>query len=354
MDHRWERLLHYAEEHYLDALFLTDPEDIGYLTGFHGGCLLIIPGESPCLIISDFERVDIEEVTGDCELVEVKPGTALEAVGGFLRGSSPDRLGYSTMLTHREFVELQSMVMQRGLCRQLVVMDRMDRWLRGVKDDRVLEQIAQCCRIAESAFERVLQVAEPGLRELDLAAEIEWAMRKGGASQYAFPTVVASGPRSAGPHAMPTERRLQRGDLVVLDFGARIGAGMSDLTRTLVIGEADGEQRQVYDGVFAAREAALNAIAPGKIGAEIHSAAQRLLAAVGYSCYFAHGLGHSLGGGPDLVPDETEMLVPGNVVTVEPAVYIPGWGGVRLEDVVLVTHNGHRTLTRCSPRLIEI
>ncbi|MFO8059413.1 MAG: M24 family metallopeptidase, partial [Bacillota bacterium] len=306
------------------------------------------------LIVSDFELVESRQLAVGCELLGVEPGAALDAAGGILRGTSPDRLGYSVNLTHREFTQLQSMVVQRGLCRQLVVMNRFDLQLRGVKDEQFLDQIIHCCRITEAAFERVLQVIEPGITELDLAAEIEWALRKGGAGQYAFPTVVASGPRSAGPHAMPTERTLREGDLVVLDFGVRVGAGTSDFARTLVLGEADGEQRQIYESVFQAQEAALNAIEPGRSGAEIHAAAERHLAAVGYSCYLSHGLGHSLAGGPDLVPDESELLVPGNVVAVEPGVYIPGWGGVRLEDVVLVTEAGHRALTRCSPRLIEV
>lgn len=351
---RWSRLSRYAQEQHLDALYISDPDDVRYLSGFGTGQLLIIGADERHLLVPATDAEEARASVVGCQVLVAEGDRVFDEVTAILRRVSPDRLGYSTPLSHDAFLRLERLAHQRQLCRQLVVMRGLGRWLRGVKDERMLDEICRCCRVVDRVFSRILQVTEPGITELDLAAEIEWMLRKAGAEDRAFPTLVASGFRSAFPHAAPTRRRLHPGELVLVDFGARIGDGTSDLSRTLVLGEADPEQQQVHESVLRAQEAAIADLVPGRTGEHIHRVAERVIAAAGYGAYLVHGTGHSIGGGPDLTTDEVEPLVAGNVVTVEPGVYIRGWGGVRIEDVVLVTEDGGQVLTSSSRRLIEV
>ena len=352
--HRWDKLHRFASEQHLDALFVTDPEDVAYLTGFQPGSLIVSSEGEAHLLVDETDYAEAESVVTECELLRADEGSILERMAGLLRSGGIDRLGYSAALSHDKFLRLDRLARRRRLCRQLVVMHGLGRRLRGVKDDEALAQVKRCCAAVDSAFSRVLEVIEEGMTEFQLAAEIESVLRRGGSEVFPFPTVVGSGPRSAYPHASPTGRSMSRHDLVLCDFGARMGQGIADMTRTLVIREADSEQRKVHDTVMRAREEALQMIAPGRRPCDIDSAARRKISSFGYGAYFPHGLGHSLGGGPDLTADETEELKPGHVLTVEPGIYIPGWGGIRVEDVVLVTADGYCVLTRSPRRLIEV
>jgi Xaa-Pro aminopeptidase len=192
-----------------------------------------------------------------------------------------------------------------------------------------------------------------GVSELEAANELEYFMRANGAEGLAFASIVASGPNSANPHAVPTGRLLQRGDFVVLDFGARYRGYCSDMTRTVCLGEASAKQRRVYETVLAAHEAGKQAIAPGVAASSVHEAAAAVIAAAGFGDYFLHSLGHGVGlevhEEPTLHPKSEAVLQEGNVVTVEPGIYLPGVGGVRIEDFGVVRAGGFESFT-ASPR----
>jgi Xaa-Pro aminopeptidase/Xaa-Pro dipeptidase len=195
----------------------------------------------------------------------------------------------------------------------------------------------------------MLSVLRPGLTEQDAALELEVSMRRAGAERVAFDTVLASGPRSALPHGRATNRRMVAGDLVTLDFGAVSTGYCSDCTRTVVLTAADDRQRGIYDVVLAAQRQALATIRAGVSCRDVDASARTVIAAAGFGEAFGHSLGHGLGlevhEGPRLAPQEEAILEPGMVLTVEPGIYLPGWGGVRIEDNVVITPDGCDILT---------
>jgi Xaa-Pro aminopeptidase len=232
------------------------------------------------------------------------------------------------------------------------------RVLRMVKDARELERIERAQIVTDRAFEHILGLIEPGLSEREVALELEVTMRRAGSDGVAFAPIVASGPNSALPHAAPTGRLLAEGDFVKLDFGARVDGYCADMTRTVVLGDASQRQRDMHTAVLEANRAGRAAVRPGAVGADVHAAAAAVLDRRGMGELFGHGLGHGVGldvhEGPRLGPGSEDVLAPGMVVTVEPGVYEPGFGGVRIEDLVAVDGGGHRVLTNSIRELIEI
>jgi Xaa-Pro aminopeptidase len=230
--------------------------------------------------------------------------------------------------------------------------------LRAVKDDSEIACIVRAQALADRAFDHILGRLAPGARERDIALELEFFIRGEGSEGVAFPPIVASGPNSALPHARPGERVLSDGDLVVLDFGARIGGYCSDMTRTVVIGKASDEQRSMYEAVLAANLAGLDAVRSGASGRHVDRIAREVIAERGYAERFGHSLGHGVGlevhERPNVGPKSEDDLVAGNVVTVEPGVYIPGLGGVRIEDLVVVQEGRSRILTASTKDLLEL
>jgi Xaa-Pro aminopeptidase len=222
--------------------------------------------------------------------------------------------------------------------------------LRRVKDAGEIACHRQAAAIVDACFQHLLGYLKPGITERAVAVEIECFLRRKGAEREAFESIVASGPSAASPHAHATEKVIQAGELVKMDFGAMFGGYAADLTRTVAIQRADARQREVYHVVLEAQEAAIAAIRPGVKGSEVDQVARERIAARGYGDYFGHGLGHSLGlhvhDGPALSQTSAVVLEPGMVVTVEPGIYLPGWGGIRIEDDVVVTETGVEVLTR--------
>ena len=229
---------------------------------------------------------------------------------------------------------------------------------RMVKDRQEIERIAKAGSIASRVAERIPGMLRAGMSELDLAAEIDYAMARGGSSGRSFDTIVGFGPSSAEPHYKPGERKLTPGDPIVCDFGAFHRRYASDITRSFQFGRPRGEMHQVFDTVHAAQQAALQAVRAGVAGKEVHLAAQRVIDASPFKGRFIHGVGHSLGlavhDGYGMGPSTEEPLSDGMVITVEPGVYLPGQGGVRIEDDIVVTPDGYRFLTDARRDYIEV
>jgi len=221
--------------------------------------------------------------------------------------------------------------------------------LRWVKDTAEIAAIARAVEIADAAFLHILGVLRPGLSEDDAALELEMFMRRAGAERLAFETVLASGPRSALPHGRATDRTMREGELVTLDFGAMWQGYCSDCTRTVVLGNADERQRHVYRVVLDAQAQALSMIRAGVACRDVDARARTVIAEAGFGEAFGHSLGHGVGlevhEGPRLSPQEDAVLEAGMILTVEPGIYLPGWGGVRIEELVVVSEDGCRILT---------
>jgi Xaa-Pro aminopeptidase len=348
---RLERARRRLTDERLDALVVLKGENRTYLTGFSGSAGIAVLAPTRALLLVDFRYVEQAGVEAPGWTV-LRAGNLLEGLGAVLSDAAAARVGLEAdVVTVGQWRKLEA----PG--RELVALDGLDR-LRWRKDPAEVDLIRRAAQIADRAFTEILPQVRPGVRENELAAELEYQMRRGGAERAAFETIVASGPRSALPHGRASERRLQRGDFVTFDFGAVVGGYHSDCARTLVLGPASAEQRTVYALVRDALEAAEAGIRPGMTGRAADALARERIAAAGYEEAFGHGLGHGVGlavhEGPTLSPREEAVLPPEAVVTIEPGVYRSGWGGVRIEDLVVLHEDCPRRLGTLSRDLLEL
>ena len=343
----------------LDALLLTDLLNVGYLSGFTGSTAyaLVTPAEALLITDSRYTLQAARECLG-FELIETPQGS-----GGYpeaLKTTLEERpslrrvgfeAGHVTVSLRESFGQSAPNVEWIGT--QDVVEAG-----RRVKDAGEIAQIRRAIEVAEAAFLSVKHLLRPGTREQDFALELEFAMRRGGAEGTAFETIVASGALGARPHHRAGVRPLTSGDLVTVDWGATVDGYNSDITRTVGIGHVSDEQRRIYGIVLEAQQRAIAAIRPGKTGKEIDAVARDFIASHGYGDAFGHSLGHSLGrdvhDGPGFsVRSDKLILEPGMVLTVEPGIYLEDWGGVRIEEDVLVTEAGCEILTHL-PNALEV
>ncbi len=229
---------------------------------------------------------------------------------------------------------------------------------RNLKDEDELERLREACKIASRVADQIIDFIKPGMKEYELAAEISYRMRKEGGSGDAFDIIASSGPNSAEPHYTAGNRVIEKGDFVVLDFGSLYKRYRSDITRTYVVGKATKKQKKIYDTVLKAHDEAIDMIEPGIKGENVHNKAAEIINSTEFKGRFTHGLGHSIGlsthDGSGLSPNVDITLKPGMVYTVEPGIYIPGYGGLRIEDDVVVTDNGCEVLTDAGRELVEL
>jgi len=335
----------------VEALLILKNENRRYVTGFTGsaGLALVTPAE--IFLAVDFRYE--EQAAGEApECTVVRGGRdPLGALAATVKDRRLRTIGFES-----EFVPYA----QAGRLREklapaeLVPLDAVDR-LRWVKDAAEIAAIARAVEIADASYVHMLDVLRPGLSERAASLELEIVMRRAGAERLAFETVLASGPRSALPHGRASDRVMGPGEFVTLDFGATCQGYCSDITRTVVLGNADDRQRHIYGVVLDAQRQALAMIRPGVACREVDARARAAIAAAGFGEAFGHSLGHGVGlevhEGPRLSPTEDAALEPGMIVTVEPGIYLPGWGGVRIEDLVVVTEDACRVLTQAAKDL---
>lgn len=340
----------------LDYVLITEPSQVRYLAGFTGSNALLLVGQRNAHFLSDprYRTQAKSEVKG--ARVSIVLGDLLDQlpnVDSFKGRRS--KIGYESHLISERRAEKLREVLPKALW---VSFDDLIAPLSQVKDATEIAAIEEAARIADQGLACVMALIQPGIRERDIAAELEYQMQMAGSEKVAFETIVASGPRSALPHGRASMRKLAKGDFVTLDFGATVKGYVSDITRTFVIGNPSARQRRVYDLIYRAQQTATRAARPGVACADLDKAARMVIAKAGQGRYFEHGLGHGIGlavhEGPAVNSKSKTVLRPGMVITIEPGVYYPGWGGVRIEDDVAITPGGHRVLTRSERKLVVL
>lgn len=337
-----------------EAFLITSATNRRYLSGFTGsaGWLLITSDEA--YVLTDFRYViQVGREAPDFTLIETSD--LVTALAKLVQDKGIKRIAVEAAhTTLAEQARREEAMPQVEWLRTTGVVEK----LRAVKEPEEIQRIEAAVALADQAFAYIVERLV-GRTEQDVARDLEFYMREQGAQRIAFSTIVASGPNGALPHAVPTDRTIQRGDLVTLDFGAVLDGYCSDVTRTVGVGPLDDKQREVYALVLKAEEVGVEAVRPGRLGKEVDADARQVIDAAGYGAAFGHGLGHGIGmevheDPPRLSPKGEARLEVGMVSSVEPGVYLEGWGGVRIEDLVVVTQDGCRVLTRAPKELIEL
>ncbi len=354
--HRRRALQARLSEAHLDALVITGRANWYYLTGFTGESgVLIVSRRGTALITDGRFTTQAREESPSVRMIPQK-GSAFESAGAFLKGSAGKRIGFDpTQVTVAQLRTLRNAAGPR--CRWAQAPGLVEA-LRMRKDREEIARMGAAAMLAGNVMKGAIQLLKPGIREIEVAAEIEYQMRRNGASGPAFETIVAFGRRSALPHARPTAKRLGKNELVVLDLGAILAHYCSDITRTVFFGRAPARVKKWYLAVLEAQTAAIAAVRNGATCGDVDAAARQVLRGYGLERHFVHSTGHGLGlevhEDPRVARGQKKRLEPGNVITIEPGIYVPGVGGIRIEDDVAVHAGKTEVLTRASRDLIEL
>jgi Xaa-Pro aminopeptidase len=340
----------------LSGILSTNPADWYYLTGFTGeaGALIVLRKGATLVTDGRFTVQAREEISG-IRVVKQK-GSLAASVGKWLHDRGRGKLGFDAAQVSVE--QFRNLRRSAGARVRWVAVGAEIGFLRQVKELGEIAQMRKAALLADDVLCAALKLLKPGVREIEIAAEIEYLMRSRGASGPAFETIVAFGVRSAHPHARPTEKRLRKNELVVLDLGVILGHYCSDITRTVFVGRAPTRIRRWYSAVQEAQAAAVAAARAGIACGDVDAAARRVLAHYRLDQYFVHSTGHGLGlevhEEPRVARGQRHILVSGNVITIEPGVYVPGVGGIRIEDDVAIHAGRTEVLTQVPRNLIEI
>ena len=336
-----------------DALLVTHLPNILYLTGFRGstGVLAVTP-HTAVLFVPALYRSQARQ---EAPATELRPAPdPLRGAARWLRARRSRRVAYEDL--HLSLAQFEVIRSELAPAATLVAGGRWVERLRAIKGPGEIARIRASQALTARVFEEILPLVRPGVQECDLAAEIEFRFRRHGAQKPAFDTIVASGPRAVLPHGRAGARRLRQNELVILDMGAILCDYCSDMTRTVFLGEPPARVKRVYRAVQQALERARGSVRAGVAARAVDAAARRHLESQGLGRFFIHGTGHGLGleihEDPRVARTSEAKLAAGNVITLEPGVYIPGWGGVRIEDVVVVGRRGAETLTPLSTELL--
>ncbi len=330
-----------------DALIVTDRKNIYYYSGFSAtaGYLIITADEN--ILVTDFRYLEqASNQAKDYKIKDVKDFNIADVI------SDDMTVGFEN-----ESIVYSQYVYFSGKIKNLKPIDKLFMVQRGIKEPKEADYIKKAVEISDRAFEHILKYIKPGVTEKEVALELEFYMRKNGADGLSFDTIVATGKRGSMPHATPTDAKIKTGDLVVMDYGCLFGGYCSDMTRTVAVGNPEREAIDVYNTVLDAQTAALNYIKAGVCANEVHKLCEDIIN-LKYPGTFGHGLGHGVGLDiheyPNLSPKNPLPLSVGNIVTVEPGIYISSYLGVRIEDMGMVTQDGFDNFTKSPKELIVL
>ncbi len=340
----------------LDAILISNGNNMRYISGFAGETGYVYISGSRHAVITDFRYTIQAELEAEgYEVITIGGNGYEEAINDLLQSDQVNRLGFEAEdLLYSKYQGLRDKLRVAEL---VPTNDEITR-LRRIKTPKELEYIRRAEEIGDRVFSDMLNFIKPGMTELEIAARIEYLLKLYGGQRTSFSAIVASGINSSMPHAVPTMKKIENGDFLTMDFGCVYEGYCSDMTRTIVIGKASEKQKEIYSLVLEAQLAALSLIRAGLKGKEVDKVARDIIYGAGYEGCFGHGLGHSVGlyihENPRLSQAEEEVLQVGMTETVEPGIYVKGFGGVRIEDLVAVTENGCDNFTHSEKKLIEL
>jgi Xaa-Pro aminopeptidase len=339
----------------IDCMIVMKPENRRYVSGFTGSAGIAIITENEAFLVTDFRYVEQAEQESAGYRVVKHGDRIMDTLKEIVLASGCASVGFEKDYVTFANYELLGKSLDNVTLKPT---ENAIESLRAVKDQEEIDLISRAAAIADSAFVHMCSVLKPGITEKDAAVELEYYMRQKGSQRNSFPPIIASGPRASLPHAQPTDRVVQTGDMVKMDFGGTFGGYCSDLTRTVFIGSLSEKQKRIYQIVLESQLLAIEGVTAGKKGTEIDGIARKHISENGFGEYFGHGLGHGVGlyihESPRLSQTSTDTLQSGNIVTIEPGIYIPDWGGVRIEDMLVVKEDGYLNLTHASKEIIII
>ncbi|MFJ7746137.1 M24 family metallopeptidase [Peribacillus sp. NPDC097295] len=347
-----ERLRASMEKVNVDGLLITSTYNRRFMTDFTGSAGVVLISQKGAKFITDFRYIEQagKQATG-FEIVQ-HTGTIIEEVGKQAKEMNISKLGFEQ--DHMNYATYKAY--EKAIDGQLMPLSGVIENLRLIKTTSEIKILKEAAAIADAAFTHILDFIRPGITELDVSNELEFFMRKQGATSSSFDIIVASGVRSALPHGVATDKIIEKGDFITLDYGAYYNGYVSDITRTVAVGKPSEELINIYDIVLEAQLRGMAGIKPGMTGKEADALTRNLIEEKGFGQYFGHSTGHGIGlevhEGPALSLRSDIILEPGMAVTVEPGIYLPGIGGVRIEDDTIVTLDGNEALTHSSKELI--
>jgi Xaa-Pro aminopeptidase len=357
---RQQKLREHLATTRFDALLISHLPNIRYLCGFTGSAGLLLVEESGSVFFTDvrYDTQAHEEVRSAKVVIARK--SVLSALGDFFGARRKRARGWTIGIESEHFTIAEKKRLAKAKPSGITLKDApsiVER-ARMVKDSDELERIRAAVKLGAKLFDRALEVLRPGVKEVEVAAEMEYAARKSGADEMSFSTIIASGARSALPHGRATEQAIPKGAFVVCDFGVILSGYCSDQTRTVWVGTVPDDARRAYEAVKEAQQAAVDAVRPGIAVGEVDAAARKVLRKAGLGRYFTHSIGHGVGLEiheiPRVADGQKEILQPGMVITIEPGVYFPGKWGVRIEDMVAVTAGGCEVMTPTSKDFLAV
>ncbi|MFQ6121932.1 MAG: M24 family metallopeptidase [Dehalococcoidales bacterium] len=348
---RLEKLRQKLSEKEIDAILISQPENRYYLSGFAGssGFLLITPQKAT--LATDFRYLEQAKTQApDYEIFQITNDIA-DWFPRLIAESGLKRLGFEAgHITFAMYQQLNDIVKGMQSLPKLIPLDGLVESFRMIKEPEEVELIIKAAEIGDNAFTYIEDVIQAGMNEKEVAWEIEKFMRENGSQAVPFDIIVASGPNSALPHAKPSQRTIKSGEPIVIDIGAKFDGYSSDLSRTICLGTPDDTFKKVYDIVLGAQLTVMAIIKEGMTGEQVDRLAREVVKEAGYGEAFGHALGHGVGLAPHELPrlgaDSTEALISGMVFTIEPGIYLPGWGGVRIEDLVVMEDGKVRVISK--------
>lgn len=339
----------------IEAVVISNPENRRYLSGFTGTTASLMIDTENAYIYTDFRY--IEQAQAQCpdfKVVQIGDDYYQKLLQ-HLEQTNVKRVGFET--NHVPHESYQKLVTELSGIQLVPVKDSIEK-LRMVKDQQEIKLVEKSVAIADQGWQQITQWFKTGVTEAELSLQLEFAMRRMGAEKRAFDFIVASGARGALPHGVATDKPIQQGDMVTVDFGAVYQGYHSDITRNFIVGPPTQKQLEIYNIVLEAQLTGLQSVQPGIPASVVDLAARGVIERYGYAEHFGHGTGHGVGlaihEGPRVSFQSEIILQPGMLLTVEPGIYLPGWGGVRIEDIVLVTEQGCRILTQTPKELISL